>query len=57
MNDQLRYNCLQEIMQFVDMYSLEDNEFYVDRDPGAFNCILNYHRAVVYGSFEGKYKL
>ena len=34
----------QEIMQYVDMYSLEDNEFYVDRDPGSFNCILNYHR-------------
>ena len=34
----------EEIMQCVDMYSLEDNEFYVDRDPGSFNCILNYHR-------------
>ena len=34
----------QEIMQYVDMYSLQDNEFYVDRDPGSFNCILNYHR-------------
>ena len=28
----------------MDTYSLEDNEFYIDRDPGSFNCILNYHR-------------
>ena len=24
----------EEIIKYVDMYSLEDNEFYVDRDPG-----------------------
>ena len=34
----------EEILALVDMYSLEDNEFYFDRDPGSFNCILNYHR-------------
>lgn len=34
----------EEILALVDTYSLEDNEFYVDRDPGSFNCILNYHR-------------
>ena len=34
----------EEILALVDNYSLEDNEFYVDRDPGSFNCILNYHR-------------
>ena len=34
----------EKILSLVDMYNLEDNEFYFDRDPGSFNCILNYHR-------------
>lgn len=33
-----------DILDLVDAYSLEENEFYVDRDPGTFNCILNYYR-------------
>ena len=34
----------EKLFSLVDMYSLEDNEFYWDRDAGSFNCILNYHR-------------
>ena len=34
----------EQIMALLDNYSLEENEFYFDRDPGSFNCILNYHR-------------
>ena len=26
-------------------HSLPDNEFFVDRDPGSFDTILNYHRS------------
>ena len=29
---------------FFDAASLPDNEFFVDRDPGSFNTVLNYHR-------------
>ena len=36
----------EKIISLVDQYSLDDNEFYFDRDPGSFNCILNYHRWV-----------
>ena len=32
------------IMEYVDSYSLENNEIYFDRDPLTFNSILNYYR-------------
>ena len=43
--------CVQEIAIlcfFVSVFythSLPDNEFFVDRDPGSFDTILNYHRS------------
>ena len=33
-----------DIMDLVDAYSLEENEYYFDRDPTTFNCVLNYYR-------------
>ena len=32
------------IMDLVDAYSLIENEYYFDRDPRSFNCVLNYYR-------------
>ena len=29
---------------YMHICSLPDNEFFVDRDPGSFNTVLNYHR-------------
>ena len=34
----------QDILNLVDAYSLRDNEFYFDRDPVTFNCVLNFYR-------------
>ena len=34
----------EDILDLVDAYSLKDNEFYFDRDPVTFNCILNFYR-------------
>lgn len=34
----------QEILNLCDAYSLQDNEFYFDRDPATFNCVLNFYR-------------
>lgn len=33
-----------EVMPILTRYSLKDNEFYFDRDPANFNCILNFYR-------------
>ena len=32
------------IINLVDSYSLRTNEFYFDRDPATFNCVLNFYR-------------
>ena len=34
----------EDILNLVDAYSLRDNEFYFDRDPATFNCVLNFYR-------------
>ena len=34
----------ESIIKLVDSYSLDENEFYFDRDPINFNSILNYYR-------------
>ena len=34
----------EDILGLVDAYSLRDNEFYFDRDPANFNCVLNFYR-------------
>ena len=34
----------EDILRLVDAYSLRDNEFYFDRDPATFNCVLNFYR-------------
>ena len=34
----------EDILRLVDAYSLRDNEFYFDRDPITFNCVLNFYR-------------
>jgi len=34
----------EDILKFVDAYSLTNNEIYFDRDPATFNCILNFYR-------------
>ena len=34
----------EDILGLVDAYSLRDNEFYFDRDPVTFNCVLNFYR-------------
>ena len=33
-----------DILELVDTYSLNDNEFFFDRDPVNFNNVLNYYR-------------
>ena len=35
---------LPQILQLCDAYSLEENEFYFDRNPRTFNNILNFYR-------------
>ena len=35
--------CFQ-ILNLCDAYLLEENEFYFDRHPRTFNCILNFYR-------------
>ena len=33
-----------QILNLCDAFSLEENEFYFDRHPRTFNCILNFYR-------------
>ena len=43
--DMYRYGLRSLMLSLsLTVFSLEENEFYWDRDPGSFNCILNYHR-------------
>ena len=34
----------EDILNLVDAYSLTKNEFYFDRDPTTFNCVLDFYR-------------
>ena len=33
-----------KILNLCDAFSLEENEYYFDRRPRTFNCILNFYR-------------
>ena len=34
----------EQILNLCDAFSLEENEYYFDRRPRTFNCILNFYR-------------